>query len=247
MARRSRATVKGKAHRFGGDWTSDEAGRAREVPRGVHHGAEGQALAGAPFRKAYIDAFAGTGYRTMRRERDEDAPSGSLLFPDLAELRRRAARRLGAARAEGRASFRPLHLHRAQTPNAAGQLEGLKTEFPDARRRTSDVKQGEANAEIQKLCAKRLDVAPAPCSFSTRTACRSSGRRSKRSRHEGHRPVAALSARHRREPSAHEVGRDSRARGAASRPLPRHARTGTTSSTRSRPSPRSSATTRTTS
>jgi three-Cys-motif partner protein len=33
--------------------------------------------------KAYIDAFAGTGYRTMRR--DDDEPSGSVLFPDLAE------------------------------------------------------------------------------------------------------------------------------------------------------------------
>ena len=35
-----------------------------------------------PFRKGYIDAFTGTGYRDARRE---DEPTSNLLLPDLAE------------------------------------------------------------------------------------------------------------------------------------------------------------------
>ena len=36
-----------------------------------------------PFRKAFIDAFAGTGYREIRRD-DGDSKQQSLEFPDLA-------------------------------------------------------------------------------------------------------------------------------------------------------------------
>ena len=38
------------------------------------------------FRKAYIDAFAGTGYRDARRDDIEDDPQQMSIFPDLAEV-----------------------------------------------------------------------------------------------------------------------------------------------------------------
>src|SRR5882724_12029945 len=66
----------GPAHRFGGDWTSAKL----DVLKG-YLAAYATALKSQPFRTAYIDAFAGTGYRTLRTE---DAAS-TLLFPDLAE------------------------------------------------------------------------------------------------------------------------------------------------------------------
>ena len=37
------------------------------------------------FKKGYIDAFAGTGYRDVRRDDSETKSSQGLLFPDLAE------------------------------------------------------------------------------------------------------------------------------------------------------------------
>ncbi len=37
-----------------------------------------------PFRKAYIDAFAGTGYRDVQR--DVETSSQDLLLPDLADI-----------------------------------------------------------------------------------------------------------------------------------------------------------------
>ena len=62
MAKRSRATSKGKAHSFGGDWTSTKlAVIAKYLSAYV------DVLKNQSFITAYIDAFAGTGYRTMRR------------------------------------------------------------------------------------------------------------------------------------------------------------------------------------
>src|SRR5262245_59560862 len=62
------------AHRFGGDWTSAKL----DVLRG-YLSAYTTALKKTPFKTAYVDAFAGTGYRTP--------PSGSsdstLSLPEL--------------------------------------------------------------------------------------------------------------------------------------------------------------------
>src|SRR5690348_13935074 len=58
MARRSRATAKGKAHSFGGDWTSKKLAVVEK-----YLSAYLDALKNQPFKTAYIDAFAGTGYR----------------------------------------------------------------------------------------------------------------------------------------------------------------------------------------
>lgn len=66
----------GKDHRFGGDWTTAKL----EVLKGYLEGYT-RALKKTPFRKGYIDAFAGTGYRDGGRD---DAENLSLLLPDLA-------------------------------------------------------------------------------------------------------------------------------------------------------------------
>jgi hypothetical protein len=78
MAPRKARPGEGKAHRFGGDWT----GAKLEVLAKYLSGYT-TALKKQPFVKGYIDAFAGTGYRTARKDR-ADASSQELLFPDLA-------------------------------------------------------------------------------------------------------------------------------------------------------------------
>lgn len=120
------------------------------------------ALKNQSFVTAYIDAFAGTGYRTMRRERDEDTPNETLLFPDLAtdepqQLLDGSARLALKARGSGPegvlARFnRFIFIERDAA--RCRELEALKDEFPDLKNGIR-VAQGDANVEIQKLCAKK--------------------------------------------------------------------------------------------
>ena len=63
-----------RGHRFGGPWTEQKLGCVRKYLR-----AYTTIMRKQPFHYAYIDAFAGTGYRDM--ENDEDADE--LMFPDL--------------------------------------------------------------------------------------------------------------------------------------------------------------------
>jgi three-Cys-motif partner protein len=156
MARRPRATSNGKAHRFGGDWTSRKLAVIAK-----YLAAYLDALKNQPFVTAFIDAFAGTGYRTMRRERGEAGPGGNLLFPDLAteepqKLLDGSARLALKARGSGEPGQEPRfqrYIFIEQDAARCRELEGLKTEFPEL---ANDIRieHGEANAEIQKLCAK---------------------------------------------------------------------------------------------
>jgi hypothetical protein len=73
------SSSRGKAPQFGGDWTEAKLGVIAKYLRGYT-----RALKEQPFRKAYIDAFAGTGYRQTHRD-DEGPPTADLLLPDLAE------------------------------------------------------------------------------------------------------------------------------------------------------------------
>lgn len=61
---------------FGGDWTVEKLERVRKYLI-----AYATIMSKSPFRFAYIDAFAGTGYRTLN---DDDNPS-VLMFPELVE------------------------------------------------------------------------------------------------------------------------------------------------------------------
>ncbi|HEX2669497.1 MAG TPA: hypothetical protein VHM25_01430, partial [Polyangiaceae bacterium] len=79
-----RKTSKGKAHRFGGDWTETKLGVLKDYLAAYTKALKDKPTPSQPFRKAYIDAFAGTGSRTAR-ERDTDSSRDSLLFPDLNE------------------------------------------------------------------------------------------------------------------------------------------------------------------
>jgi three-Cys-motif partner protein len=151
MTARRGASAKGKAHRFGGEWTSAKL----EVLAGYLHAytmaLRDKPMRERPFRKAYIDAFAGTGYRTEKHE--ESTRQADLAFPDLAAV---APQDLldGSARLAlkneprfDRYIFIERSLERCQ------QLEQMKTEFP-ALASDISVLQGDANQEIQKLCAK---------------------------------------------------------------------------------------------
>ena len=125
------------AHEFGGEWTTQKL----EVLR-KYLAAYTTALQRQTFRKAYIDAFAGTGSRTSKRSVDA-AP----LFPDL-----EAGILDGSARTALQSQPRfDEYVFIEQNQKRCTELERLKEQFP-ALARDIDVRRGDANTEIQGLC-----------------------------------------------------------------------------------------------
>lgn len=146
-----RSTSKGRIHRFGGDWTQTKLEVLKEYLGAYTKALKDKPTPAQPFRKAYIDAFAGTGSRAAR-ERDTSSAPGTLLFPDLADP---APQKLldGSARLALQVEPRfDKYIFIERSPDRCAQLETLKHEFSELAA-DIDVRQGEANDVIQKLCA----------------------------------------------------------------------------------------------
>ncbi len=146
MAARKRAKTRGTAHRFGGDWTATKLTILGDYLR-----AYTTALKNQPFKTAYIDAFAGTGYRTLREPIDDAGEV--LIFPDLAEADPQDLLD-GSARIALKTEPRfAKYIFIERSPDRCRELEKLKLEFPE-QAGDVDVRQGDANQEIRALCAK---------------------------------------------------------------------------------------------
>jgi three-Cys-motif partner protein len=146
VATRKRATVRGKAHRFGGDWTATKLTILGDYLHGYT-----TALKNRPFKTAYIDAFAGTGYRSLREPTDD--PGEGLIFPDLAEADPQGLLD-GSARIALKTEPRfGKYIFIERSADRCRELERLKAEFPELAS-DIDVRQGDANKEIRALCAK---------------------------------------------------------------------------------------------
>lgn len=141
MARKT--TSDGKAHRFGGDWTT-----AKLAVLQGYLASYTTALKHTRFYRGYIDAFAGTGYRDACRD---DSENPSIMFQDMAadqpqRLLDRSARL--AFKTEPR-----FHKNVFIEWSAKRYVElcALKHEFPD-KADAIEVRQGDANQEIQDMC-----------------------------------------------------------------------------------------------
>jgi three-Cys-motif partner protein len=142
----------GSGHEFGGDWTTAKLDVLAKYLNAYTKALKDKPSRERPFVKAYIDAFAGTGYRDAVRA----APDGegqSLLFPDLAETEPQRLLHGSARRAlETSPSFDRYIFIEKQADRCAA-LETLKDEFPGLARKIS-VRRGEANTEIRDLCGR---------------------------------------------------------------------------------------------
>lgn len=136
-----------KEHLFGGEWTT----RKLEVLAKYLQGYT-TALKNTPFHKLYIDAFAGTGYRDVRRDNDEDVPQNTL-FPDMAGPEPQSFLDGSARLALQTAPRFDQYVFIERSPERCVHLERLKSEFP-ALNNLVDIQQGNANIKIQELCAK---------------------------------------------------------------------------------------------
>jgi three-Cys-motif partner protein len=142
---KSKRNNKGSAHRFGGDWTEQKL----EV-LGNYLRSYTTALKDKPFRKAFIDAFAGTGYRSPHGKSDEHQEQ---LFPDMAAPDSQALLDGSARIALGIEPSFDKYIFVEQSAARCDQLEKLKGEFPSVADRI-EIRCGDANEEIQNLARK---------------------------------------------------------------------------------------------
>ena len=163
-------------HRFGGDWTSSKLDVLARYLSSYTTALKDKPSSARPFRKAYIDAFAGTGYRA---EREDPGGSDSLLFPDLAEDAPQGFLD-GSARLALKTTPRfDRYIFIERNHDRCQQLDVLRR---NSRILAPDVSvlEGDANVEIQRLCEKDWRFPPSRSFPGSLWHARSSGRRSRR-------------------------------------------------------------------
>jgi len=141
------APKKGPGHKFGGDWTTEKL-----TILGGYLSAYTTALKKQKFRTGYIDAFAGSGYRTPS---GPPTVEGQTLFAD-AELAEPESKQWldGSARIALNTSPRfDKYIFIERNRQRCGALEALKSEFTTLAK-DIDIRQAEANAAIRDICTK---------------------------------------------------------------------------------------------
>ena len=148
----SRETTSSKGHQFGGPWTNQKLAILAGYLKSYTIALQNKPSPDKLFRKAFIDAFAGTGYREARSEKPLTASQG-LLFPDLAAEEPQSLLDGSARIALKTEPVFDRYIFIEKSPKRCAQLEELKKDFP----RHADsirVQQGDANEHIQDLCRK---------------------------------------------------------------------------------------------
>lgn len=139
---------RGTGHRFGGEWTEEKLQILAE-----YLSAYTKALKHKHFRTGYIDAFAGTGYRT----RSALAPKahGAQLFKDAEVAERETQTWLdGSARIALSTSPRfDKYIFIERSRKRCDQLQTLKSQFPTLAD-DIDIRHGDANASLKEICNK---------------------------------------------------------------------------------------------
>jgi three-Cys-motif partner protein len=138
---------KSREHQFGGEWTTVKLKVLAHYLQSYT-----TALKKTRFHKLYIDAFAGTGYRDVRRDNEEDSPQNTL-FPDLAEPEPQSFLDGSARLALQTEPHFDQYIFIERSPDRCAHLESLKSDFPGLANKV-DIRQGDANDKIQDLCAK---------------------------------------------------------------------------------------------
>jgi three-Cys-motif partner protein len=131
---------------FGGNWTEEKLERVRK-----YLVAYVTILSKQPFRYAYIDAFAGTGYRSLSQEQNP----GELMFPELAE---QDSQNFLIGSAHIALEIRPRftkYIFIEKDESRFQELSGLKANFPDV---ADDIIliNADCNSYLQDLCLNHI-------------------------------------------------------------------------------------------
>jgi three-Cys-motif partner protein len=130
---------------FGGDWTTEKLGRLRK-----YLSAYTTILTKQSFKFAYIDAFAGTGYRELK----ETGTQSDSLLTELADIEPQSFLQ-GSARIalECKPAFHNYIFIEKNRAKLAELQYNLIREFPE-KEKYIIFKHGDANTRIQDLCEK---------------------------------------------------------------------------------------------
>lgn len=146
----NKRTPSGGTHEFGGDWTTRKLDVLANYLKSYTKALKGKPSAQHPFRKAFIDAFAGTGYRSAPAG-DAASTKQEILFPDIAAPGPQLLLDGSARRALTIDPPFDRYIFIERNAERCAQLEKLRAEFPA---RSIDIQRGDANQEIQRLCEK---------------------------------------------------------------------------------------------
>ncbi|HCU25334.1 MAG TPA: hypothetical protein DF383_09965 [Deltaproteobacteria bacterium] len=146
----------GKNHRFGGGWTAQKLEVLAGYLQSYTTALKDQPTPTRPFRKAFIDAFAGTGYCNLFRDKDKSDSLQSHLFPDLTEKEPQELLSGSAKLALQTDPSFDRYIFIERNSARCADLEELKVEFPALADRIN-IRQGDANEFIQELCGKTKD------------------------------------------------------------------------------------------
>jgi three-Cys-motif partner protein len=127
---------------FGGSWTENKLDILKK-----YLNAYNTALKKQPFKRVYIDAFAGTGYRTQRKHQYECQGFFEELEQDESKQFLKGSAKLAL---EASPSFDKYIFIESDT-NKIDELEKLKKEHPEKAKQI-EIVQGDANEFIQKYC-----------------------------------------------------------------------------------------------
>lgn len=153
MSPRRHTDTRRIGHQFGGRWTTAKLELIAKYLSSYTTALKDKPSKQQPFKRGYIDAFAGTGYRDARREDGDETPSQSLLLPDLAEREPQEFLDGSARLALKTEPQFDSYVFIERSISRSAQLEALKLEFQDLAGRIQ-IRRGDANIEIQKLCKK---------------------------------------------------------------------------------------------
>ena len=142
----------GTSHVFGGDWTTQKLHVLSRYLASYTTALKNKPTPESPFRKAFIDAFAGTGYRSYSRNSLEWSGQEDL-FPDLAAADPQKLLDGSARLALGINPRFDKYIFVEKNASRCQQLQRLKEEFPSLAD-AIDVRLGDANMEIQRICDK---------------------------------------------------------------------------------------------
>lgn len=127
---------------FGSKWTEEKLEKVRK-----YLSAYTTIMSKQPFHFAYIDAFAGTGYRTLKKQDDQ----GELMFPEFAE---QESQQFLDGSARIALQIRPKfnkYFFIEKNESRFAELRKLKDEFP-ATKDDIVLVNADSNTYIQDLC-----------------------------------------------------------------------------------------------
>jgi three-Cys-motif partner protein len=133
---------------FGGDWTERKLDAIEQYLR-----AYAKALSKTSFKRYYIDAFAGTGYREQKASPETAQPS--IFQEELEELTSPEPQRFLDGSAKIALKVHPPFdrcIFIEHDEDKVRELEKLKIQFP-TRAASIDVRSGDANTTIRDVCA----------------------------------------------------------------------------------------------